>query len=193
MPDNVAIAVFVFGAILILIAIIGGEFKLFGSEISKSVTNKWSRFFCFLFGVAFLVPALDIKLPLLGTNAPLSHEKTPVQEITPTSDPTPNPTSIPTPTPTPTQEPELEPKSSSTEVYIPEDITLMWVFYQDESIQSVDGCERAPQTDPITPSEFKNRIDEFISIAQSENRDLIITSLNPKILGDNKYITSSGN
>lgn len=82
MPDSVAIAAFVFGAILILIAIIGGEFKLFGSEISKSITNRGLRFFCFFFGAALLVFALGIELPPLSALAPTPNDETPTPEIT---------------------------------------------------------------------------------------------------------------
>ncbi len=93
MPDSVAIAVFVFGAILILIAIIGGEFKLFGSEISKSITNRWLRFFCFFFGAALLVFALGIKLPSPSATAPSFNDEAPTPERTLKPSPTPTPTS----------------------------------------------------------------------------------------------------
>ena len=37
MPGSVSIAAFVFGALLILVAILGGGFKAFGDEISEKV------------------------------------------------------------------------------------------------------------------------------------------------------------
>ncbi|MEM9272734.1 MAG: hypothetical protein AAGA80_07195 [Cyanobacteria bacterium P01_F01_bin.143] len=86
MPENLAIATFVFGAILILIGIIGGNFKLFGSEVSETISNRWLRFISFGLGTFFLVLALEIKLPV-GSNS----------ELTPTLVPTPTPYSTPIP------------------------------------------------------------------------------------------------
>lgn len=70
MPDSLDIAVFVLGAILILLAIVGGGFKIFGFETSSSINNRWLRFFCLTFGVILLILALDLKLPLPDQESP---------------------------------------------------------------------------------------------------------------------------
>ena len=61
MPENLKIGVFVFGAILVLIAILGGNFKLFGAEVASNVSNRWLRFISFILGTALVILALDIK------------------------------------------------------------------------------------------------------------------------------------
>lgn len=48
MPESIKIGAFVFGAILILIAILGGNFKLFGAEVAATVSNRWLRFVSFI-------------------------------------------------------------------------------------------------------------------------------------------------
>ncbi len=55
MPESIAIAAFVFGAVLFLIAIAGGNLKIFGSEISNSVSNPGLRAVSFFVGTFFLV------------------------------------------------------------------------------------------------------------------------------------------
>ena len=37
MPENIAIAAFVLGAVMLLISIVGGQFKLFGAEVTAKV------------------------------------------------------------------------------------------------------------------------------------------------------------
>ncbi len=69
MPDNIKIGAFVFGAILVLIAILGGNFKLFGAEVASTVSNRWLRFISFVLGTALVTLTLDIKLPI-STNNP---------------------------------------------------------------------------------------------------------------------------
>lgn len=63
MPDSIANAVFIFSAVLILIALLGGKFKIFGSEISESVSNPLLRFIAFAIGSFLLVLVLDIQAP----------------------------------------------------------------------------------------------------------------------------------
>ncbi len=63
MPDSIANAVFIFSAILILIALLGGKFKIFGSEISETVSNPLLRFVAFAIGSFLLVLVLDIQMP----------------------------------------------------------------------------------------------------------------------------------
>ena len=52
MPQNLSIAAFVLGAILLLVAIVGGGFKLFGAEIPAAfrlATGKQLSFSVFIF------------------------------------------------------------------------------------------------------------------------------------------------
>ena len=71
MPDSIATAAFIFSAVLILIALLGGKFKIFGSEISESVSNPFIRFIAFAIGAFLLVLVLEIQAPfgldLFGT------------------------------------------------------------------------------------------------------------------------------
>jgi predicted phage tail protein len=102
MQENLQIAAFVFGAILVLIALLGGNFKLFGAEVAATVSNRLLRFVAFALGAALLF--ITISQSLTPTPTPTSSFPTPTP--TPTSSfptPTPTPTSsFPTPTPTPT-------------------------------------------------------------------------------------------
>ncbi|MGF1523726.1 MAG: LCCL domain-containing protein [Leptolyngbyaceae cyanobacterium] len=63
MPHSLVIAVFVFGAVLILLALSGGKFKIFGSEISESVSNPLLRIIAGVVGTFLLVLALDLQAP----------------------------------------------------------------------------------------------------------------------------------
>lgn len=58
MPENIKIGSFVLGAILVLIAILGGNFKLFGAEVAASVSNRWLRLASFALGIAFVASAM---------------------------------------------------------------------------------------------------------------------------------------
>src|SRR5689334_9964740 len=53
MPATVTIGAFVFGAVLLLLAIVGGGIKLFGAEITGSV-GKVARTVAFVLGLAFV-------------------------------------------------------------------------------------------------------------------------------------------
>lgn len=54
MPASLDIAFFVFGAILLFLALLGGRFKLFGAEVSAKTTNKPVRIVAFLLGIALI-------------------------------------------------------------------------------------------------------------------------------------------
>lgn len=53
MPQNITIAAFVFGAVLLLIALLGGRFKLFGAEI-MGTTGLGVRGVAGFLGISFL-------------------------------------------------------------------------------------------------------------------------------------------
>ena len=63
MPQNIAIGVLVLGGILVLIAILGGNFKLFGAEVAATVSNPFLRFVAFLFGTVLIIMALQQPSP----------------------------------------------------------------------------------------------------------------------------------
>lgn len=79
MPDSIATAAFIFSAVLILIALLGGKFKIFGSEISESVSNPFIRFIAFTIGTFLLVLVLDIQAPfgldIIGTSADTQQDE----------------------------------------------------------------------------------------------------------------------
>ncbi len=63
MPENLKIGAFVFGAILVLIALLGGNFKLFGAEVAATISNRFLRFVAFALGATFLVIAMHSPNP----------------------------------------------------------------------------------------------------------------------------------
>lgn len=66
MPATIPVGAFIFGAILILIAIVGGGFEIFDVKISGTV-GKTGRFIAGLLGAIFIV--LGLGLYLLGSSA----------------------------------------------------------------------------------------------------------------------------
>lgn len=58
MPDNIEIASFVVGAILMLISILGGSFKIFGFESTSSVVDYRIRILSFLLGILLILFSL---------------------------------------------------------------------------------------------------------------------------------------
>src|SRR6185503_2331791 len=69
MPDNLRIASFVLGSVLLLIAVLGGNFKLFGAEIASTVSSRFLRFAAFVLGVAFLIAPFYPYRPTSGPNS----------------------------------------------------------------------------------------------------------------------------
>lgn len=59
MPDNLGIGFFVLGAVLILIALVGGKFKIFIAEISPAVTSPFIRILAFALGLMFILLSLN--------------------------------------------------------------------------------------------------------------------------------------
>jgi len=79
MPQNIAIASFVLGAVLILIALLRGGFKIFGAEISGT-TGGLGRIIAFALGLFFvfigvvlgLVESFGLLQPFSATESPES-------------------------------------------------------------------------------------------------------------------------
>ncbi len=80
MPTNLSLAVFVFGAVLVLLALVGGRFKLFGAEIADTI-GLWGRLGAFLLGVGVLV------VLLFQLGEPWPHPPRPRDPPSPPEDP----------------------------------------------------------------------------------------------------------
>ncbi len=57
MPSTIELALVVLGAILILISILGGKFKIFGADI-EGTTGKFGRIVAFVLGLIFIFIAI---------------------------------------------------------------------------------------------------------------------------------------
>lgn len=80
MPETVKIGALVLGAVLLLIGIVGGNFKIFGADFSSVVENKCLRWVAALLGIALLVFALDLKIPQFSPTLPSGEERTDKRE-----------------------------------------------------------------------------------------------------------------
>lgn len=58
MPQSITIASFVFGAVLVLIAIVGGRFRIFGAEVSETVGRR-GRVVAAVVGIVFIAIGLS--------------------------------------------------------------------------------------------------------------------------------------
>jgi hypothetical protein len=81
MPQSIVIAAFVFGAVLLLIALLGGHFKIFGAEISGA-TGRPGRIIAGVVGVVLLVVGLFGGLQELPLKAPEKVEDLSSQQRT---------------------------------------------------------------------------------------------------------------
>jgi hypothetical protein len=62
MPENITIAAFVLGAVMLLIAIVGGKFKIFGAEVS-AMAGPTGRTFAGVLGSILIAIGLYSSLP----------------------------------------------------------------------------------------------------------------------------------
>lgn len=116
MPETLRIGVFVFGAVLILVFLIGGNFKIFGAEVASTVSNPILRFFALAFGTIFIVIAI------YGNY--LEEKDVSQSSSLPTPTPTPSSTSVSTPTPTSSATSTQTPERTLPEQ--PIDISGVW-------------------------------------------------------------------
>jgi hypothetical protein len=70
MPQTVVIGLLVLGAVLLLIAITGGQFKIFVAEVDTPVSSKPVRVMAGLLGIAFIAGALVLN----RSTAPDGHK-----------------------------------------------------------------------------------------------------------------------
>ena len=59
MPQSLSIGAFVFGAVLVLLSLVVGKFKIFGAEVEGTV-GKAGRVIAFLFGVVLIATSLNL-------------------------------------------------------------------------------------------------------------------------------------
>lgn len=112
MPENLKIGAFVFGAILVLIALLGGNFKLFGAEIAATISNRFLRFIAFSLGTIFLVVA--VHSPNSGN---ISVVPTPPLQVTQSPSSSPSPQLLQS-SPSPTNPPPGSPQANSSSACI---------------------------------------------------------------------------
>lgn len=90
MPQSITIAAFVFGAVLLLIAIVGGGFKIFGAEVSGSA-GKGGRLGAGLAGVILLCVGLFGSFDKTGAPSALPANSNAQQKASaPTTTPAPS-------------------------------------------------------------------------------------------------------
>lgn len=94
MPANLGIGFFVLGAVLILIALVGGKFKIFIAEVSPSVTSPFIRVIAFALGVMFILLSLNPSM-ISAALAEFANTPSPVAAESPQSTPQPTQTLVP--------------------------------------------------------------------------------------------------
>jgi hypothetical protein len=77
MPSSVAIAAFVLGGVLLLVAVVGGKFKLFGAEVSGAANNP-GRWVAGLLGCCLTVVGLGLSAP--ASAGPSGEEQREIKE-----------------------------------------------------------------------------------------------------------------
>lgn len=73
MPQSLSIAAFVFGAVLVLLSLVVGKFKLFGAEVEGTV-SKASRVIAFLFGIFLIARGLNLGADQQPAPAPAQQQ-----------------------------------------------------------------------------------------------------------------------
>jgi hypothetical protein len=63
MPVSISIGLLVLGGVFILIGFLGGNFKLFGAEVTATISNRWVRFSATIFGLVLLIAAVTTSIP----------------------------------------------------------------------------------------------------------------------------------
>jgi len=84
MPENLIISLFVFGAVLILISILGGGFKIFSIAVSSNISSPFIRIIAFVLGMSAMLLAL---VPNMISNALTNPTELPAFLATETSQP----------------------------------------------------------------------------------------------------------
>ena len=120
MPASLEIGFFVLGAVLLLIALVGGKIKIFVAEVTPIVTSPFIRLIAFVLGVGFILLAIYPGM-IANASAELTHSLQPTnagnlqsspQPIQPTQTNLPvvltNTSAPPTPSPLPIQPTQID-------------------------------------------------------------------------------------
>ncbi len=100
MPENLTMGFFAFGAVLILISLLGGGFNIFSFAVSTTVSSPVIRITAFILGTAFILLALNPGMVPIPQPDPI-NTPLPVVAENPTSVPPPDQTSAPPAPPSP--------------------------------------------------------------------------------------------
>jgi hypothetical protein len=76
MPQTITVAAFVFGAVLLLIALLGGRFKIFGAEVSEAV-GRTGRIVAAVAGIVFICIGLYGSFPDKGSQGGSAKKELP--------------------------------------------------------------------------------------------------------------------
>jgi opacity protein-like surface antigen len=90
MPENLTIGFFAFGAVLILISLLGGGFKIFTFVITSTISNPFIRLTAFVLGIGSLAVALGPAMSPSLVPDPI-YTSTPVKSVNYQPSPQPNP------------------------------------------------------------------------------------------------------
>jgi hypothetical protein len=103
MPQSLDLAAFVFGAVLILLALVAGSFKLFGAEV-QGTTGRLGRIVAFALGLILIVSRLAPRSPdvIAGDRSPGAAQAHPGGMPTPATEAT----VLPAPAPAPVAPPD---------------------------------------------------------------------------------------
>jgi hypothetical protein len=69
MPQSISIGLLVLGGVLLLVAIIGGNFKIFGAEVDAKISNVPLRLLAGMLGLSFVLLALAPSLRNSGDSS----------------------------------------------------------------------------------------------------------------------------
>ena len=72
--------VFTVGVVFILIALLGGNFKILGAEISEKVSSKFVRLICAVFGIGALLIAFNVN-PLASMQGQMRDTDLPGEDL----------------------------------------------------------------------------------------------------------------
>jgi hypothetical protein len=128
MPQTITIAAFVFGAVLLLIALLGGGFKIFGAEVPEKV-GRTARVVAAVAGIVFIGIGLFDSFPTQGPkgNIPKEESSKPHSATQPTPPP---------PVPRPPKIIGFD--ASKPSINLGDSVTLSWRVNEAEEVK-LDG------------------------------------------------------
>jgi hypothetical protein len=79
MPQSISIGAFVLGGVLLLVALVGGNFKIFGAEVSAKISSVPIRILAGLLGLSFVLVAFSPSIGITPENKALEKVSAPSQ------------------------------------------------------------------------------------------------------------------